>query len=113
MFLQYDALIQPHFDYACLSWFPNLTEKAKENTIYAKLMHMDETFEFAPHSSNDARNIILQGLSTLLTRLTRSRKPHHTLVPIFNLHDCTFNITALFVIIIIITIASSMLVAPL
>ena len=75
MFLQCDALIQPHFDYACLSWFPNLTEKAKENTIYAKLMHMGETFEFAPHCSNDARNIILQGLSTLLTRLTRSRKP--------------------------------------
>ena len=25
-----NALIQPHFDYACPSWYPNLTEKMKE-----------------------------------------------------------------------------------
>ena len=29
-----NALIQPHFDYACSSWYPNLNEKQKkkENT---------------------------------------------------------------------------------
>ena len=32
-----NALIQPHFDYACTAWYPNLTEKnKKENTNYAK-----------------------------------------------------------------------------
>ena len=25
-----NALIQPHFDYACTSWYPNLTEKTKK-----------------------------------------------------------------------------------
>ena len=24
-----NALIQPHFDYACFSWYPNLTKKIK------------------------------------------------------------------------------------
>ena len=24
-----NALIQPHFDYACTAWYPNLTEKTK------------------------------------------------------------------------------------
>ena len=24
-----DALIQPHFDYACSAWYPNLTKKLK------------------------------------------------------------------------------------
>ena len=32
-----NALIQPHFDYACPAWYPNLTEKdEKENTNYEK-----------------------------------------------------------------------------
>ena len=32
-----NALIQPHIDYACPAWYPNLTEKPKkENTNYAK-----------------------------------------------------------------------------
>ena len=26
-----NALIQPHFDYACTAWYPNLTEKTKKN----------------------------------------------------------------------------------
>ena len=25
----YNAFIQPHFDYACVAWYPNLTEKEK------------------------------------------------------------------------------------
>ena len=25
-----NALIQPHFDYACPAWYPNLTEKMKK-----------------------------------------------------------------------------------
>ena len=25
-----NALIQPHFDYACTAWYPNLTEKTKK-----------------------------------------------------------------------------------
>ena len=38
----YNALIQPHFDYACPAWYPNLTEKIKKKkqkkkqTNYAK-----------------------------------------------------------------------------
>ena len=33
-----NTLIQPHFDYTCPAWYPNLTEKTKEkeNTNYAK-----------------------------------------------------------------------------
>ena len=32
-----NALIQPHFDYACPAWYPNPTEKnEKENKNYAK-----------------------------------------------------------------------------
>ena len=32
-----NALIQPHFDYVCPAWYPNLTEKnEKENTNYTK-----------------------------------------------------------------------------
>ena len=32
-----NALIQPHFDYACTAWYPNRTEKTKkEDTNYAK-----------------------------------------------------------------------------
>ena len=27
--LLYNALIQPHFDYACSAWYPNLTKKLK------------------------------------------------------------------------------------
>ena len=34
------ALIQPHFDYICPSWYPNLNEEnKKENTNNAKEMH--------------------------------------------------------------------------
>ena len=25
-----NALIQPHFDYVCTAWYPNLTEKTKK-----------------------------------------------------------------------------------
>ena len=28
--LQCNAIIQPHFDYACLAWYPNLNEKLKK-----------------------------------------------------------------------------------
>ena len=33
-----DALIKPHFDYACPSWYPSLTKKKnkKESINYAK-----------------------------------------------------------------------------
>ena len=35
-----NALIQPHFDYTCPAWYPNLTgKKEKEVTNYAKLKH--------------------------------------------------------------------------
>ena len=27
--LLFNALIQPHFDYACSAWYPNLTKKLK------------------------------------------------------------------------------------
>ena len=27
--LLFNALVLPHFDYACLSWYPNLTKKSK------------------------------------------------------------------------------------
>ena len=28
--LLYNALIQPHFDYACTAWYPNLSKKLKD-----------------------------------------------------------------------------------
>ena len=34
-----NALIQPHFDYACSAWYPNLSKKLKNNSNSAKQMH--------------------------------------------------------------------------
>ena len=35
-----NALIQPHFDYACSAWYPNLSKKTKkQNPNFAKQMH--------------------------------------------------------------------------
>ena len=31
-----NAIIQPHFDYACPVWYPNLNGKLKKNTICTK-----------------------------------------------------------------------------
>ena len=41
--------------------------------------YLNEIFEFAPNCKIDSRNC-LQSVSTLLARLTRSRKPYRTLV---------------------------------
>ena len=32
-----NSLVQPHFDYASLSWFPNLTEKVRRKSIQRKI----------------------------------------------------------------------------
>ena len=39
--LLFNALIQPHFDYACSAWYPNLTKKLKHRiqTTQNKCMH--------------------------------------------------------------------------
>ena len=35
-----NALIQPHFNYACSVWYPNLSKKLKkQNSNFAKQMH--------------------------------------------------------------------------
>ena len=34
-----NALIQPHFDYACFAWYPNLTKKLKQNSNYSKQVY--------------------------------------------------------------------------
>ena len=35
-----NALILPHFDYACSAWYPNLSKKTKtQNSNFAKQMH--------------------------------------------------------------------------
>ena len=35
-----NALILPHFDYACSAWYPNLSKKTKkQNPNFAKQMH--------------------------------------------------------------------------
>ena len=34
-----NALIQPHFDYACSAWYPNLNAKLKKTADNAKQMH--------------------------------------------------------------------------
>ena len=31
-----NAFIQPHFDYACSAWYPNLSKKLKNNSNFAK-----------------------------------------------------------------------------
>ena len=31
-----NALIQPHFDYACSAWYPNLSKKLKNNSNFTK-----------------------------------------------------------------------------
>ena len=33
-----NALIQPHFDYACTAWYPNLTEKKKKKKKKIQIM---------------------------------------------------------------------------
>ena len=42
--LLFNALIQPHFDYACSAWYPNLTKKLKQNSNDSKQVY---TFLFA------------------------------------------------------------------
>ena len=37
-----NALIQPHFDYACTAWYPNLTEKKKKRRRRYKLCKINE-----------------------------------------------------------------------
>ena len=34
-----NAIIQPHFDYACTAWFPNLNKNLKKITNISKQMH--------------------------------------------------------------------------
>ena len=35
-----NAQIQPHFDYACSAWYPNLTKKTeKQNPNFSEQMH--------------------------------------------------------------------------
>ena len=35
-----NVLIQPHFDYACSAWYPNLTKKIeKQNPDFSEQMH--------------------------------------------------------------------------
>ena len=34
-----NALIQPHFDYACSAWYPNLIKKLKQNSNYSKQVY--------------------------------------------------------------------------
>ena len=34
-----NALIQPHFDYACSAWYPNLTKKLKQNSKHSKQVY--------------------------------------------------------------------------
>ena len=44
-----NALIQPHFDYACCSWFPNLNEKLKKgNFKQLKISASDSVCNFRP-----------------------------------------------------------------
>ena len=43
-----NALIQPHFHYACSAWHPNLSKKTeKQNSRFAKQMHQMHSFLFA------------------------------------------------------------------
>ena len=48
-FLLYNALIQPHFDYACSAWYPNLTKKLKnriqttQNKCLRFCLHLDKS----------------------------------------------------------------------
>ena len=34
-----NALIQPHFDFACSAWYSNLSKKLKNNSNFTKQMH--------------------------------------------------------------------------
>ena len=34
-----NVLIQPHFDYACSAWYPNLTKKSKQNSNHSKQVY--------------------------------------------------------------------------
>ena len=34
-----NALTQPHFDYVCTAWYPNLTKNIKQNPDFSKQMH--------------------------------------------------------------------------
>ena len=35
-----NALIQPHFDYACTAWYPNLSEKTKKKMQFMQKINV-------------------------------------------------------------------------
>ena len=50
-----NALIQPHFDYACFAWYPNLTKKLKHRiqTTQNKCMHFCLQLDKLKHISHE------------------------------------------------------------
>ena len=53
--LLYNALIQPHFDYACSAWYPNLTKKLKHiiQTTQSKCMRYCLQVDKLKHISHE------------------------------------------------------------
>ena len=39
-----NALIQPHFDYACSAWYPNLSKKLKNNSNFTNFTKQMQSF---------------------------------------------------------------------
>ena len=50
-----NALIQPHFDYACIAWYPNLSKKLKDNLQVTrnKCIRFCLKLQSREHISND------------------------------------------------------------
>ena len=84
----YNALIQPHFDYACPDWYPNLTEKTKKKMqimqnkcirFYLRLdkMHhiFDEDFRLINWLSTNKR--VDQCINTITFKFVNDTCPYY------------------------------------
>ena len=62
--LFFNALIQPHFDYACSVWYPNLTKKIKhriqtiQNTCMRFCLRLDKS-KYISHEDFERLNCLL------------------------------------------------------
>ena len=89
-----NAIIQPHFDYACSAWYPSLNEKLKKKIEIAQNKCINATtFNFVNNSCSHYVNKVYEcapqcGIESRsnfakLGKLTWGKKAFHTLVPLY------------------------------
>ena len=63
-----NALIQPHFGYACAAWYPNLNKKYKKKLQILQNQCIRSTYNWITESTSELNN---------LTRLTDFQCPQY------------------------------------